>query len=42
MEQELVKLEEEFTDAIVKNNPEKIRQFVTDDWIINQCRRRNY
>jgi ketosteroid isomerase-like protein len=34
MEQELVKLEEEFTDAIVKNNPEKIRQFVTDDWII--------
>ena len=34
MEQELVKLEEEFTDAIVKNNPEKIRQFFTDDWII--------
>src|SRR4026207_2527263 len=34
MEEELEKLEEEFADAIVKNNPEKIRQFVTDDWII--------
>jgi hypothetical protein len=34
MEEELVKLEEEFAGAIVKNSPEKIRQFVTDDWII--------
>jgi ketosteroid isomerase-like protein len=34
MEEELVKVEEEFADAIVKNNPEKIRQFVADDWII--------
>jgi ketosteroid isomerase-like protein len=34
MEEELVKLEGEFADAIVKNDPEKIRQFVTDDWII--------
>jgi len=34
MEEELVKLEEEFAGAIVKNSPEKIRQFVSDDWII--------
>ena len=34
MEEELVKMEEEFADAIMKNNPEKIRQFVADDWII--------
>ena len=34
MEEELVKVEEEFADAIVKNNPEEIRQFVADDWII--------
>jgi ketosteroid isomerase-like protein len=34
MEEELVKVEEEFADAIAKNNPEEIRQFVTDDWII--------
>jgi len=34
MEEELVKLEEEFTGAIVKNNPDAIRQFVADDWII--------
>jgi ketosteroid isomerase-like protein len=34
MEEELVKVEEEFADAIVRNNPEDIRQFVADDWII--------
>jgi ketosteroid isomerase-like protein len=34
MEEELVKVEEGFADAIVKNNPEEIRQFVADDWII--------
>jgi ketosteroid isomerase-like protein len=34
MEEELVRVEEEFTNAIVKNNPEEIRRFVTDDWII--------
>jgi ketosteroid isomerase-like protein len=34
MEEELGKLEEEFADAIVKNSPEKIQQFVTEDWII--------
>jgi len=34
MEEELANVEQEFTNAIVKNNPEEIRQFVTDDWII--------
>jgi ketosteroid isomerase-like protein len=34
MEEELVRVEEEFANAIVKNNPEEIRQFVSDDWII--------
>ena len=34
MEEELVKVEEEFANAIVKNNPDEIRQFVADDWII--------
>jgi ketosteroid isomerase-like protein len=34
VKEELVKVEEEFADAIVKNNPEEIGQFVTDDWII--------
>jgi len=34
MEEELVNVEKEFTDTIVKNNPEKIREFVTEDWII--------
>jgi ketosteroid isomerase-like protein len=34
MEEELVRMEEEFADAIVKNNPEEIREFVTEDWII--------
>src|SRR6266480_8065781 len=34
MEEELVKLEKEFTDAIVKSDPEAIGRFVTEDWII--------
>jgi ketosteroid isomerase-like protein len=34
MEEELVKLEEEFANAIVKNDPEGIGRLVTDDWII--------
>ena len=34
MEDELVKAEQEFADAIVKNDPDSIERFVTDDWII--------
>ena len=34
MEEELVKVEEEFGEAIVKNDPAAIRRFVADDWII--------
>ena len=34
MEEELLKLEKEFTAAIVGNDPEAIGRFVTDDWII--------
>ena len=34
LEEELLKLEKEFTQAIVKNDPEAIGRFVTDDWII--------
>jgi ketosteroid isomerase-like protein len=34
MEEELLKVEKEFTDAIVKNDPEAIGRFVTEDWII--------
>jgi ketosteroid isomerase-like protein len=34
MEEELVKVEKEFTEAIVKNDPEAIGRFVTEDWII--------
>jgi ketosteroid isomerase-like protein len=34
MEKELLELEKEFADAIVKNDPEAIRRVVTDDWII--------
>jgi hypothetical protein len=33
-EEELLKLEKEFTEAILTNNPEAIERFVTDDWII--------
>ena len=34
MEDELAKVATEFANAIVKNNPDEIRQFVADDWII--------
>jgi ketosteroid isomerase-like protein len=34
MKEELLKLEKQFTTAIVKNDPETIGRFVTDDWII--------
>jgi ketosteroid isomerase-like protein len=34
MEEELLKLEKQFTEAIVGNDPETIERFVTDDWII--------
>jgi len=33
-EEELLKLEREFTEAIVANDPEAIERFVADDWII--------
>jgi ketosteroid isomerase-like protein len=33
-EEELLKLEKEFTEAIVKNDPEAIGRLVADDWII--------
>ena len=33
-EEELLKLEKEFADAIVKNDLEGIGRLVTDDWII--------
>ena len=34
MEEELLKLEEQFAEAILKNDPEAIGRFVTNDWII--------
>src|SRR4029077_14334908 len=34
MEEELLKVEKGFTDAIAKNDLEAIERFVTDDWII--------
>lgn len=34
VEEELSKLEKEFTEAIVANDPEAIERFVADDWII--------
>ena len=34
MEEDLLKLEKEFAQAIVANDPEAIGRFVTDDWII--------
>ena len=34
MEEELLKLEKAFAEAIVKNDPEAIGRFVADDWII--------
>src|SRR5215469_10131996 len=33
-EEELLKVEKEFADAIVENDPEAIGRFVADDWII--------
>ena len=33
-EEELLKVEKEFANAIVKNDPEAIGRFVADDWII--------
>src|ERR1700751_2612483 len=33
-EEELLKLEKAFTEAIVTNDPEAIERFVADDWII--------
>lgn len=33
-EEEILKLEKEFAEAIVKNDPESIGRFVADDWII--------
>ena len=34
MEEELLKLEKEFAEAIVKNDPEAIARLVADDWVI--------
>jgi hypothetical protein len=34
MEEELLKLEKAFAEAIVKNDPEAIERFVAEDWII--------
>jgi ketosteroid isomerase-like protein len=34
VEEELLKLEKEFENAIVKNDPEAIERFVAADWII--------
>jgi ketosteroid isomerase-like protein len=34
MEEELLKVEEQFAEAIMKNDPESIGRFVADDWII--------
>jgi ketosteroid isomerase-like protein len=34
VEEELLKLENEFAEAIVKNDPEAIGRLVADDWII--------
>jgi ketosteroid isomerase-like protein len=34
MEEELLKLEEQFADAIIKNDPAAIERLVADEWII--------
>ena len=34
MEEELLRVQEEFVDAIAKNDLEEIERFVADDWII--------
>lgn len=33
-EEQLLRLEKEFAEAVVKNDPEAIGRFVADDWII--------
>ena len=35
MEEELLKVEKGFVDAIAKNDLDAIERFVTDDWIIS-------
>jgi ketosteroid isomerase-like protein len=34
VEEELLKLEKEFTEAIVKNDAEAVGRFLADDWVI--------
>jgi len=34
MEEELLKLEAEFSEAIVKNDPGAVERLVADEWII--------
>jgi ketosteroid isomerase-like protein len=34
MEEELVKLEKEFAEAILENDPEAVGRFVGDEWIV--------
>jgi ketosteroid isomerase-like protein len=34
MREEILKLEKEFGQAIIKNDPESIGRFLADDWII--------
>jgi len=34
MEEELLKLEEQFSEAIIKNDPEAIERLVADEWMI--------
>jgi ketosteroid isomerase-like protein len=34
MEEEVLEVEKGFAEAIVRNDPEAIERFVTDDWII--------
>jgi ketosteroid isomerase-like protein len=34
MEEELLKVEEQFSEAIIKNDPEAIARLVADEWII--------
>ena len=34
MEEELLKLEKEFTEAVVRNDAEAIGRFLADDWVI--------
>ena len=34
MQEEILKVEKEFGQAIIKNDPEAIGRFLADDWII--------